>query len=436
MLKANSYYIPKGKVDINDEKERAVSFNHHYSLGPDTLSENGDDLGYLCRRIMSGEDMTSECFGYRQLFGKSLTKPSITNVTPYVVSKSLAQFVRQMIIKSSKDIINSSPSKLLKIFEREKKPRIPKRITQIGDSLSNRFSGRHSVIIPDEPPPLIPSLDIITQFIYDICYSTQMEYECSVVSLVYLTRFLEVAHHNLQFNEYNWRSVVLSCMLIANKMWDDFHVPNAAYCTIFPGLSLARVNQLEVGILTALDYNTWVSPSVYAEKHFSIQACIAEEEIKLLKHKQVVEDQIQRSQLSPIPQSPSPETKKTCPSICSDGNPSILLKADSQENKCIVINSVESKNICQQTQSTNSQVSHLVNPTIFSQQTNPPERDVSPSVNDDGNKSRNSHLEVCQFIDRERKLLISSKSHPVDLHSYFFWCVPFAFKSFITEDVI
>jgi ribosomal protein S18 len=310
MLKANSYYAPPGtshglhtienyfsSIDDREIRERAYSFDRFCALanGENGNTGAGEDLGYLCRRILAGDDLiSSECFGYRQLFGKSLMKPQVLNVTPHAVSKSLSIFLRRILIKSSQSIQFKEFNILqkYKIFERGKIQPLQKRFTNLSETLSNRFHSSRQSVSPEEMPHLvqpqqvsIPSLEIITKFISDICHSTQMEYECSVASLIYLKRFMEISHPHLQLNEYNWRSIVLASMLTANKMWDDFHVANVAYCSIFPGLTLERVNELERGFLNILEYKTWISPSCYAESHFTVQACIAEDEIKHMKEK-------------------------------------------------------------------------------------------------------------------------------------------------------
>jgi hypothetical protein len=474
MLKANSYYgvqqssqamMNNGNWKVYDDegrRGRATSFDQ-FLTSIDMSNHNegsGDDLGYLCRRILSGEDLRTECrFGYRQLFGKSLIKPTVTNITPYAVSKSLGNFVYKMIQKSCLEInsscleFSSSSNKLFKLFERKapvvtstKTSTLQQRISVIGESLSNRFSLRQSAHIspeetvpagksPQSSPP-IPAMETITQFIYEICYSTQMEYECSVVSLVYLTRFMGVSCHKIQFNEYNWRSIVLSCMLIANKMWDDFHVSNVSYCSIFPGLTLERVNQLEIGLLTVLDFNTWVSPSQYAENHFSIQACIAEEEIKELKQKEVVAQKSREMKLSSpsgtqglsSPLTPAPETVPNPVTAPLTTVPSTTVPAVvSHSSEKITIRTIESQSISRyhfEKRDTIAQKNIKIDENSVDEPQGVPvnsivtlSRNPSQSIQEEAPNNPSLLLsskanEICQFIDRTRKTLMkTSHSH-------------------------
>lgn len=72
----------------------------------------------------------------------------------------------------------------------------------------------------------------------------------------------------------NWKGIILSCVILANKVWDDFHMQNLDYCYVFNGLTVERINALELQLLIALDNRCNVSPSVYAHTHFEIQAMI------------------------------------------------------------------------------------------------------------------------------------------------------------------
>lgn len=501
MPKANSYYVPKGLPQSstqpsptngngngngngkNDQNQgnriRSTSFDQFITstdLSTQHECHYGDDLGYLCRRILSGEDIRNESFGYRQLFGKSLVKPSVTNITPYEVSKSLGNFVLKMIQKSCQENNYEISSNKFKLFERKpmvKTSSLQQKIATIGESLSTRFSVRQSAhISPEEssdksPPPPLPAIETLTQFIYEICYSTQMEYECSVVSLIYLTRFMEVSYHKTQLNEYNWRSVVLSCMLIANKMWDDFHVSNVSYCSIFPGLTLERVNQLEIGLLTVLDFNTWVSPSQYAEKHFSIQACIAEEQIKQLKEIELAAQknlEVKLTSPSRSRGSSSSPTSTTPVSVPHAAAPTPLLAAAANTNQSlssekITIRTVESQSVSRY---------HFEKREIIAQnnikidehpveelsENNPSPLRVSansieilshhPSQSIPGGTANsppsqlmsNKANEICQFIDRTRKTLMkTSHTHllvdpGMPSNQTFFSCLPFLCHSF------
>ena len=110
-----------------------------------------------------------------------------------------------------------------------------------------------------------------------------MEYECAVVSLYYLQRVLVYSNGSFFYTSSNWRAVVLAAMLLANKLWDDFHMSNYDYTYIFPGITLERINELEVALWLAMGHNLIVSRSNYSQTHFAVQEIIAKDDIA--KHK-------------------------------------------------------------------------------------------------------------------------------------------------------
>ena len=120
----------------------------------------------------------------------------------------------------------------------------------------------------------MPTVPMITDFVAKICIETQMEYECIVIALIYVRRLIKSSDGHLVLLRDNWKGIILSCIVLSNKVWDDFHMRNLDYCYIFKGLALERVNALELQLLICLDNRCNVSPSAYAQVHFEIQAMI------------------------------------------------------------------------------------------------------------------------------------------------------------------
>lgn len=106
-----------------------------------------------------------------------------------------------------------------------------------------------------------------------------MEYECAVVSLYYIQKLAAQSDGDFFYTANNWRSAILIAMLMANKMWDDFHMTNLDYTFIFPGVTLCRINELEVAFFELMDCNLSVTRSNYTRVHYAIQAIIAKDEI-------------------------------------------------------------------------------------------------------------------------------------------------------------
>ena len=95
-----------------------------------------------------------------------------------------------------------------------------------------------------------------------------------IIALIYIRRIIRRSAGQLVLLNDNWRGIVLSCIVLSNKVWDDFHVKNEDYCFVFKGLTLERVNELEKKLLIVLENTCNVSPSAYARTHFEIQDMI------------------------------------------------------------------------------------------------------------------------------------------------------------------
>ena len=122
--------------------------------------------------------------------------------------------------------------------------------------------------------PLVPNIELITNFIAKLCNEAKMEYECIVILLIYVRRVISSGEGTFVLLSENWRGIVLACVVISNKVWDDFHMKNEDYCQLFRGLTIDRVNDLELQLFKVLDHRCNVSPSVYAQTHFEIQDLI------------------------------------------------------------------------------------------------------------------------------------------------------------------
>ena len=111
---------------------------------------------------------------------------------------------------------------------------------------------------------MIPSLDSIIEVVGSTFIDSQMEFECIVVVLVYIKRLLRSSRGQFVLLIQNWEDVFLSCCVLSNKVWDDFHMTNADYCHIVDGLTLKRVNEIEISLLNLIEYRCNVSPNAYA----------------------------------------------------------------------------------------------------------------------------------------------------------------------------
>jgi len=121
---------------------------------------------------------------------------------------------------------------------------------------------------------LVPTLDTITKFFSDIYEQSEMEIDCIIMPLIYLERLLKATNGALQFRHYNWKSILLSCLVLSSKVWDDLSMWNGDFSHICPSFTLSRINDLESAVLNALKFYARVSASEYAKYYFHLRSRI------------------------------------------------------------------------------------------------------------------------------------------------------------------
>lgn len=129
----------------------------------------------------------------------------------------------------------------------------------------------------DSTPTPAPSLEDITHFYRDVFGRAQMESDCIIMSLIYVERLVKVTEGALRPRTTNWRSILFSCMVMSSKVWDDLSMWNADFSQACPAgvvFSLQRVNELELAVLSALQYEVKVPASEYAKYYFLLRSML------------------------------------------------------------------------------------------------------------------------------------------------------------------
>ena len=104
---------------------------------------------------------------------------------------------------------------------------------------------------------------------------SQMESECIIMTLIYVERLVKVTKGRFCIRYDNWRPAVFSCMILSSKVWDDLSMWNVDFSQISPAFNLQRINELELAVLDALDYEVKVPAGEYAKYYFHIRSMIA-----------------------------------------------------------------------------------------------------------------------------------------------------------------
>ena len=120
---------------------------------------------------------------------------------------------------------------------------------------------------------ILPTTSDIGQFLKTAYETAQLEFDSLICALILLERLLEkgVQHGGLVITAQNWRTILFTCLVLASKLCDDFTMWSSDFCRIL-GVSIKRMNQLEMRLLEALQYDVTVHASEFAQFHFQLRS--------------------------------------------------------------------------------------------------------------------------------------------------------------------
>lgn len=102
-----------------------------------------------------------------------------------------------------------------------------------------------------------------------------MENECIIITLIYLERLKLATGGRLVVRRENWKSLLLACIMMASKVWDDLSMQNVDFSQICPYFNLKAVNAFETALLEILMYEVRVSASCYAKYYFHLRSMMS-----------------------------------------------------------------------------------------------------------------------------------------------------------------
>ncbi|CAN0134513.1 unnamed protein product, partial [Hapterophycus canaliculatus] len=118
---------------------------------------------------------------------------------------------------------------------------------------------------------VVPPLREITSFYRDLYHRTYLKFDSIVLSLIYVERLMKETKGALRPQPWNWKSLIMSVLVLSSKVWDDNSMWNRDFSEVFPSFSLSRLNQLEVAVLGVLRFNVKVLSSEYAKYYFHLR---------------------------------------------------------------------------------------------------------------------------------------------------------------------
>jgi hypothetical protein len=126
-------------------------------------------------------------------------------------------------------------------------------------------------------PINIPKLSDVLAFYEEFYRRSKMEHDTIIMSLIYVERLVKATNGALHPTPENWRSILLACMVLASKVWDDLSMWNVDFSNVSTNtagllsFSLRRINELELALLKHLTFDVRVGASEYAKYYFLIR---------------------------------------------------------------------------------------------------------------------------------------------------------------------
>jgi hypothetical protein len=114
-----------------------------------------------------------------------------------------------------------------------------------------------------------PPLEDVYKYVSTIFNAEKLAPECAILSLAYTERLLETG--KVVLHAINWRRIILSCIILASKVWEDQAVWNVDFVNVFSKLTVADLNRMEKIVLSLLQYNVSLHASLYAKYYFELR---------------------------------------------------------------------------------------------------------------------------------------------------------------------
>lgn len=118
----------------------------------------------------------------------------------------------------------------------------------------------------------IPTTEIIEKYIRGIFKIGQLAPETLIMGVAYFERIVENTKGKFCLYPFNWRRVILECLILASKVWEDQAVWNVDFLDLFPLATTHDLGDLEKRLLTLLGFDVGLKASTYAKIYFDLRA--------------------------------------------------------------------------------------------------------------------------------------------------------------------
>lgn len=116
----------------------------------------------------------------------------------------------------------------------------------------------------------MPTIEEIEKFVYSVHKVGQLAPESLVMGMTYLIRAQSLS--TLRLYPHNWKRFLLSCLILASKVWEDQAVWNVDFVDQFPNTSPSDLGKLEKLLLSLLNFDVSLNASQYAKTYFDVRA--------------------------------------------------------------------------------------------------------------------------------------------------------------------
>jgi len=117
----------------------------------------------------------------------------------------------------------------------------------------------------------LPILEEMVYFVKYWFFKQVLSSQVGIMALHYIDLLIQKT--DLYITTLNWRRVLLTALLISDKMWEEDIVCNADYLNdAYPLLTLEDLNGMERKFLKALEFKLLLKSSVYAEYYFELRS--------------------------------------------------------------------------------------------------------------------------------------------------------------------
>lgn len=114
----------------------------------------------------------------------------------------------------------------------------------------------------------VPMFFTVFRFMVHLHEQIQYDRECNIIALVYVNRITTA--NDLALTARNWRLLWLLAIMVAQKVWAHKPVRSGGFCKIYQDVRKSSLKRVELTMMSMLDFNTGVPPSLYAKYYLEL----------------------------------------------------------------------------------------------------------------------------------------------------------------------